>query len=136
MRDKVARQCPQTETFEEKGEPKRNRTEVLLLTSLTPYQQAKPAHISLTQQNCPPFVTPSDSYEYAEDQTIVKSHLIIVEPSTRQDWVRFQDQKIPSLGSGQGVQPRMAKTLEEIRTGTVTRMDRRALIRFAVGDRV
>ena len=30
--------------FEEKGEPKRNRTEALLLTSLTPYRQAKPAH--------------------------------------------------------------------------------------------
>ena len=31
--------------FEEKGEPKRRyRTEVLPLTSLTPYRQAKPAH--------------------------------------------------------------------------------------------
>ena len=30
--------------FEEKGEPKRFRTEVLPLTSLTPYRQAKPAH--------------------------------------------------------------------------------------------
>ena len=29
--------------FEEKGEPKRNRAEVLLLTSLTPYRWAKPA---------------------------------------------------------------------------------------------
>ena len=29
--------------FEEKGEPKRYRTEVLPLTSLTPYRQAKPA---------------------------------------------------------------------------------------------
>ena len=36
--DKVMRQCPQTTTFEEKGEPKRIRTEVLLLTSLTPYR--------------------------------------------------------------------------------------------------
>ena len=31
--DKVTRQCPQTTTFEEKGEPKRIRTEVPLLTS-------------------------------------------------------------------------------------------------------
>ena len=31
-------------TFEEKGEPKRIRTEVPLLTSLTPYRWAKPAH--------------------------------------------------------------------------------------------
>ena len=38
VRDKVTRQCPQTTTFEEKGEPKRVRTEVLLLTSLTPYR--------------------------------------------------------------------------------------------------
>ena len=30
--------------FEENGEPKRYRTEVLPLTSLTPYHQAKPAH--------------------------------------------------------------------------------------------
>ena len=43
--DKVTRQCPQTTTvFEEKGEPKRYPTEVLPLTSLTPYRQAKPAH--------------------------------------------------------------------------------------------
>ena len=34
--DKVTGQCPQTTTFlEEKGEPKRYRTEVLPLTSLT-----------------------------------------------------------------------------------------------------
>ena len=44
MRDKVTRPCPQTTTFEEKGEPKRYRTEVLPLTSLTPYHSAKPAH--------------------------------------------------------------------------------------------
>ena len=31
VRHKVTRQFPQTTTFEEKGEPKRNRTEVLLL---------------------------------------------------------------------------------------------------------
>ena len=38
VRDKVTRQCPQTTAFEEKGEPKRMRTEVPLLTSLTPYR--------------------------------------------------------------------------------------------------
>ena len=32
------RQCPQTTISEEKGEPKQIRTEVLLLTSLTPYR--------------------------------------------------------------------------------------------------
>ena len=41
--DKVTGPCPQTTTFEEKGEPKRYRTEVLPLTSLTPYRWAKPA---------------------------------------------------------------------------------------------
>ena len=38
VRDKVTRQSPQTTTFEVKGEPKQIRTEVLLLTSLTPYR--------------------------------------------------------------------------------------------------
>ena len=38
VRDKVTRQCPQTTTFEEKGEPKRYQTEVLPLTSLPPYR--------------------------------------------------------------------------------------------------
>ena len=37
VREKVTRQCPRTTTFEEKGEPKLIRTEVPLLTSLTPY---------------------------------------------------------------------------------------------------
>ena len=32
VRDIVTRQCPQTTTFEEKGEPKQYRTEVLPLT--------------------------------------------------------------------------------------------------------
>ena len=31
--------------FEEKGEPKRHRTEVLPLTSPPPHRQAKPAHL-------------------------------------------------------------------------------------------
>ena len=38
VRDKVTRQCPQTTTFEEEGEPKRIRTEVPPPTSLTPYR--------------------------------------------------------------------------------------------------
>ena len=38
VRDKVTRQCPQTTTFEDKGETKQIRTEVPLLTSLTPYR--------------------------------------------------------------------------------------------------
>ena len=38
VRDTVTRQRPQTTTCEEKGLPKRIRTEVPLLTSLTPYR--------------------------------------------------------------------------------------------------
>ena len=38
VRDKVTRQCPQTTTFEVKGETKRIRTEVPPLTSITPYR--------------------------------------------------------------------------------------------------
>ena len=44
MREKVTRQCPQTTTFKEKGEPKQIPNKVPLLTSLTPYRWAKPAH--------------------------------------------------------------------------------------------
>ena len=44
VRDKVTRQCPQTTTFKEKGEPKRTQTVVPLITSLTTYRWAKPAH--------------------------------------------------------------------------------------------
>ena len=38
VRDKVTGQCPQTTTVEEKGEPKRYRTEVLPLSNLPPYR--------------------------------------------------------------------------------------------------
>ena len=37
VKDRVTRHCPQTTTFEKKGERKRIQTEVPLLTSLTPY---------------------------------------------------------------------------------------------------
>ena len=33
VKDKVARPCPQTTTLKERGEPKRNRTEVCLLVA-------------------------------------------------------------------------------------------------------
>ena len=47
VRDKVTRLCPETTIFEEKGEPKRFRSEVLLLTSLTPYRlTASPNRLS------------------------------------------------------------------------------------------
>ena len=46
VRNKVTRQCPLTTIFEEKGEPKRNRTDVPLLTSPPPYREAKPAPLA------------------------------------------------------------------------------------------
>ena len=45
VRDKVTETVSKNHNpFEEKGEPERNRVEALLLTSLTPYRWAKPAH--------------------------------------------------------------------------------------------
>ena len=44
VRNKVTRQCPQTTTFEVKGEPKQIRTVVPLLTSLAPNRLVTPAH--------------------------------------------------------------------------------------------
>ena len=38
VRDKVTRQCPQTITLQERGQPKRNRAEALLLTNIPPYR--------------------------------------------------------------------------------------------------
>ena len=52
-RGKVTRQCPQTTAFEENRELKRIRTEVPLLTSLTPYRLAKSAHQSISQLGRP-----------------------------------------------------------------------------------
>ena len=46
VRDKVTRRCPQSTTFEEKGEPKRIRTEVPLLTSLTQLLDARPNRLT------------------------------------------------------------------------------------------
>ena len=43
----IVRDSHKTSVFEEKGEPKRIRTEVPLLPSLAPYRLAKPAHSRL-----------------------------------------------------------------------------------------
>ena len=55
VRVKVARQCPQTTTFEESGEQKRNRTEVLLLISLT----AKPNRLFSSSFSAVPSSVPT-----------------------------------------------------------------------------
>ena len=61
--DKVTRPCPQTTTFEEKGEPKRYRTEVLPITSLR--LTARPNWLSdvqatIQQAFIPPTIPPID----------------------------------------------------------------------------
>ena len=60
VRDKVTRQRPQTSTFKEKGEPKRIRTEVPLLTSLKPVLNwanvCSPEHASDTSTNYDSFL--------------------------------------------------------------------------------
>ena len=66
--------------FEEKGEPKRNRTEALPLTSLTPYRWAKPAldddcfyialFSALEQTHCAPHTIPIASLNVATTRTI------------------------------------------------------------------
>ena len=55
VRDKVTGQCPQITTFEERGQPKRNRTEVLLLTSLMPYT-ARPKQLTVVQLSFKSFI--------------------------------------------------------------------------------
>ena len=49
VRDKVTKQCLQTTTFEDKGEPKRIRTEVPLLTSL-PARPNRLTHINIQKE--------------------------------------------------------------------------------------
>ena len=60
VRNKVTRQCPHITTFEEKGEPKQIRTEVLLLTSLKPVLNwanvCSPKHTSDTSTNYDSFL--------------------------------------------------------------------------------
>ena len=69
VRDKVTRRCSQTLTFEEKGEPKRNRTEVFPLTSLTPYRWATPAHASSALRYCCSKYSSQGGYVRALHQT-------------------------------------------------------------------
>ena len=54
VRDKATIKTVSTDhnLFAEKGKPKRIRTEALLLTSLTPYRWAKPAHKYMGVRDC------------------------------------------------------------------------------------
>ena len=65
VRDGVTRQCPQTTTSEEKGEPKQIRTEIPLLTSLTPYT-TRPNRLTLVV--CFPLTL------YIQVDIVVRSH--------------------------------------------------------------
>ena len=78
VRDKVRRQCTQTTTFEER-EPKRIRTEVLLLTSLTQVT-ARPNQLTVVTiwmgDRCVPArlcTRPEISLESVSVQTLRKS---------------------------------------------------------------
>ena len=80
VRDKVTRQCPQSTTFEEKGEPKRIRTEAPLLNTLTPYRQAKrPAFDGLWNinrlQNMPGFIDSANTSTFPYTAPIQDSKL-------------------------------------------------------------
>ena len=46
------RRCPWTTSVEEKGKPKQNWAEVLLLTDLVPYHQDKQAHYNYSGLDC------------------------------------------------------------------------------------
>ena len=72
MWDKVTRQCPQTTTFEEKGEPKQIRTEVPLLTSLT----ARPNRLTKRGSECEPFVC-SSATEVAYGSTVTVRSVVL-----------------------------------------------------------
>ena len=52
VRDKTTRQCPQTTTFEDRGELKQNQTKVPLPTSLLPYCWARPVYHDLSVFSC------------------------------------------------------------------------------------
>ena len=60
VKDKVTGQCPPTTTFEEKGEPRRIRTEAPPLTSLKPVLNwanvCSPEHTSDTSTNYDSFL--------------------------------------------------------------------------------
>ena len=61
VRDRVTRQCPHATTSKERGEPKRNRTEVPLATSLTPCARLN----WLTWMNVPLNVQREPSWKYS-----------------------------------------------------------------------
>ena len=74
MRNKVTRQCPQTTTWEEKGEPKQIRTEVPLLTSLTPY-------LTLGQ-TCSPPPPPNHHHPHPPNRLTLLSQCMIFTTAT------------------------------------------------------
>ena len=96
--DKVTRQCPQTTTFEKKGEPKRYRTEVLPLTSLTTYRQAKPAlsnisggfctfyflarHVTVTVGNSDPCLCSFDIFQALTNSPVCRLFYIYIWTNT------------------------------------------------------
>ena len=79
VRDKVTRQCPQTITFQGKGESKQNRTEVLLLTSLTPHRKAKAAHTEICKIPLSAFCRPRQPKQHGNNgQLTIKTQTRLV----------------------------------------------------------
>ena len=60
--------------FEEKGEPKQYRTEVLPLTSLTPYRKAKPAHENPYNHLLKSYHFEEDFWEHSPKHSTQKQH--------------------------------------------------------------
>ena len=63
--DKVTRQCPQTTIFEEKGEPKRIRTEVPPLTSLAALPLGQTGSLDLIYRSMAIIMTHAVDFERA-----------------------------------------------------------------------
>ena len=75
----------------------------------------------------------SDSSEYAENQTVVKPHLMIASQADSKTGSDLEIKRSLPLAASRELS-RIAKTLEKKRPGRVTRMNWSALIRFAVGN--
>ena len=65
VRGKVTRQCPQTTIFEEKGEPKRIRTEVPPLTSLAALPLGQTGSLDLIYRSMAIIMTHAVDFERA-----------------------------------------------------------------------
>ena len=100
--------------FEEKGEPKRYQTDVLPLTSLTPYRGAKPAHESTMWENAGKEPALDDStlrnllfFDPVSVRLKLKEYLIIIlktgELNRRCKWAWFKHKGITIYDETPGI---------------------------------